>query len=333
MESDPRVCLFGLGVPDPKGIFGTTLGLQEKFGERRVMDIPCSENALTGVAIGFALTGMRPVMTHQRVDFSLLALEQIVNQAANWHYMFGGKMNVPIVIRMLVGRGWGQGPQHSQNLHSWFAHIPGLKVVMPATPYDAKGLLISSIRDDNPVIFIEHRWLHGISGQVPENTFTVPIGSCRIAKQGNDITIVCTSYMLLESLRAANILAELGISAEVVDVRSVHPLDIQTILNSVAKTGRLLVADTAWITGGFGGEVVAQVAEKAIQNLKCAPRRIGLPDCPTPTSPALARHYYPLAVDICHVVCNVMKRAYSPVIIDDRNSHLDIPDSEFKGPF
>lgn len=333
MEADPRVYLLGLGVPDPKGIFGTTLGLREKLGDGRVMDIPCSENAVTGIAIGSALIGMRPVMTHQRVDFSLLALEQIVNQAANWHYMFGGKMRIPLVVRMLVGRGWGQGPQHSQNLHAWFAHIPGLKVVMPATPNDAKGLLISSIQDDNPVIFIEHRWLHGISGEVPEESFTVPIGSVRIARDGKDITIVCASYMLLEGLCAADMLLKDGISAEIIDVRTIRPLDMPGIVRSVNKTGRLLVADTGWVTCGFGAEVVARVVAESMRDLKCAPRRIGLPDCPTPTSPALARDYYPRAVDIHNVVCSMMNRKCAPISRNSESIHLDVPDAEFKGPF
>ena len=215
LEKDSSVYVMGLGVPDPKGVFGTTVGLQKKFGEGRVMDMPTSENAMTGVAIGAALTGMRPVLVHQRIDFALLAMDQMVSQAAKWHYMFGGKMNVPIVIRMLVGRGWGQGPQHSQSLQAWFAHIPGLKVVMPATPFDAKGMLIASIEDNNPVIFIEHRWLHGVADAVPEAYYTVPIGKARVMRSGTDVTIVGTSYMALESLRAADILKDEGVSAEV----------------------------------------------------------------------------------------------------------------------
>ena len=214
MAKDPAVYIMGLGVPDPKGVFGSTLGLQGKYGSTRVMDMPTSENGMTGVAIGSALVGMRPIMTHQRIDFALLAMEQIVNQAAKWHYMFGGRMSVPLVIRMIIGRGWGQGSQHSQSLQSWFAHIPGLKVVMPTTPYDAKGLLISSIEDNNPVVFIEHRWLYNISGHVPEGVYRVPLGQARVIKKGNDLTIVATSYMTLEALRAAEMLTEDGIRAE-----------------------------------------------------------------------------------------------------------------------
>ena len=184
LERDSRVLLMGLGVPDPKGFFGTTIDLQKEFGADRVMDMPCSENGMTGVILGAALNGLRPVLNHQRLDFALLAMDPICTQAAKWHYMFGGTMKMPVVFRMILGHGWGQGPQHSQCLHSWFAHIPGLKVVMPTTPYDAKGLLISAIEDDNPVVFIEHRWLHHIRGEVPFGHYAVPIGPARLARGG-----------------------------------------------------------------------------------------------------------------------------------------------------
>lgn len=334
MAKDPSVYIMGLGVPDPKGIFGSTLGLQEKYGSMRVLDMPTSENGMTGVAIGSALIGMRPIMTHQRIDFALLAMEQIVNQAANWHYMFSGKMSVPMVIRMIVGRGWGQGPQHSQSLQAWFAHIPGLKVVMPTTPYDAKGLLISSIEDNNPVIFIEHRWLYNIAEHVPEGVYRVPIGQARAIREGNDLTIVSTSYMTLEALSAAEILAANGIRAEVIDVRSLKPLDDGLILESVHKTGRLIVVDTGWKTCGFSAEIVALVAEKSFSDLKSPPVRIALPDCPTPTSPALAAHYYPLATHIAIAARKMLGLDTND--IQSRKSvsvPLDIPDISFKGPF
>jgi pyruvate/2-oxoglutarate/acetoin dehydrogenase E1 component len=225
MAEDPSVYIMGLGVTDPKGVFGTTLGLKEKHGDKRVLDMPVSENGMTGVAIGSALVGMRPIMTHQRIDFMLLALDQIINNAAKWHYMFGGKMKVPLTIRLLIGRGWGQGPQHSQSLQSLFTHIPGLKVVMPFTPYDAKGLLVSAIKDDNPVIYIEHRWLHNITGIVPEEIYAVPLGKARIVKEGKDITIVSSSHMVLETMKAADYLEKDGISTEVIDLRTLLPLD------------------------------------------------------------------------------------------------------------
>jgi pyruvate/2-oxoglutarate/acetoin dehydrogenase E1 component len=334
IRKDPAVYIMGLGVPDPKGIFGTTVGLQEKYGPLRVMDMPTSENGMTGVAIGSALVGMRPIMTHQRVDFALLAIEQIVNQAAKWHYMFGGRMEVPLVIRMIIGRGWGQGPQHSQSLQAWFAHVPGLKVVMPTTPHDAKGLLISSIEDNNPVIFLEHRWLYNITGHVPEGMYRVPLGQAKVVREGRDLTIVAVSYMTLEALRAADMLRADGITAEVIDVRTLKPLDESLILDSVRKTGRTIVADTGWKTVGFGAEILARVAEEALAALRCPPVRVALPDCPTPTTPALANQYYPRAVHIAAAARKMMGLA-----VDDATLRaappvpLDVPDMTFTGPF
>lgn len=330
MAADPRVQIMGLGVPDPKGLFGSTGGLQSKYGEERVSDLPCSENGMTGVAIGCALAGMRPILTHQRVDFAMLTLEQIVNQAAKWHYMFGGRMRVPLVIRMIIGRGWGQGPQHSQSLQAWFAHVPGLKVVMPSTPYDAKGLLVSSIEDDNPVIVLEHRWLYNISGPVPEGLYRVPIGTARVMREGTDVTLVATSYMALEAFRAAEMLAAQGISAEVVDVRSLRPWDEETVVSSAAKTGRLIVTDTGWAAVGFAAEVVARVAERGVA-LKTPPRRMCLPDSPTPTSPALAAHYYPRAVDLAVAAAAMAGSAFAPP--PPPSMPLDVPDASFTGPF
>ena len=334
MAKDPAVYIMGLGVPDPKGIFGSTLGLQQKYGSTRVMEMPTSENGMTGVAIGSALVGMRPIMTHQRIDFALLAMEQIVNQAANWHYMFGGQMSVPLVIRMIIGRGWGQGPHHSQSLQAWFAHVPGLKVVMPTTPYDAKGLLIASIEDNNPVIFIEHRWLYNITGHVPEGMYRVPLGRARVVREGEDVTIAAMSYMTLEALRAAEMLAEDGVRTEVIDIRTLRPMDETLILKSVGKTGRLIVTDTGWKTVGFGAEIVARVAEEALSALKSPPRRVALSDCPTPTTPALANHYYPRAVHIVAVAKKMLGLS-----ADEHVSHvatsvpLDVPDMSFTGPF
>ncbi|MBI4317864.1 MAG: alpha-ketoacid dehydrogenase subunit beta [Chloroflexi bacterium] len=333
MAKDPAVYVMGLGVPDPKGIFGTTLGLQQKYGAARVLDMPTSENAMTGVAIGSALVGMRPIMTHQRIDFALLAIEQIVNQAANWHYMFGGSASVPLVIRMIVGRGWGQGPQHSQSLQAWFAHVPGLKVVMPTTAYDAKGLFISSIEDDNPVIFIEHRWLHNLTGLVPEGVYRVPLGTARVAREGRDLTIAATSFMTIESLQAAEMLATDGVSAEVVDIRSLKPMDDALILDSVRKTGRLLVADTGWKTAGFAAEIMARVVEEAFGDLKCPPRRVTLPDCPTPTTRALANHYYPRAIHIVEAARAMLGLGLDGHSAEDASTPLDVPHLSFTGPF
>ena len=330
LAADANVYVMGLGVPDPKGVFGTTLGLKERHGAR-VMDMPTSENAMTGVAIGAAIVGMRPILTHQRLDFALLSIEQLVNQAAKFHYMFGGEASVPLVVRMVIGRGWGQGPQHSQSLQAWFAHVPGLKVVMPATAYDAKGLLIAAVEDDNPVIYLEHRWLHGTKGEVPEEPYRVPIGEARRLREGEDITLVGISYMTIEAMRAAEVLAGHGISAEVIDLRSLRPFDADTVIASVRRTGRLLVADTGGVTGGFGGEIVSQIVERAFDRLICPPRRIGLPDVPTPTSPALARHYYPRAGDIVTAVMEMLARG--PVAMPPADGPLDVPDPGFTGPF
>ena len=334
MAKDPTVYIMGLGVPDPKGIFGSTLGLQQKYGGTRVMEMPTSENGMTGVAIGSALVGMRPILTHQRIDFAVLAMEQIVNQAAQWHYMFGGQMGVPLVIRMIIGRGWGQGTQHSQSLQAWFAHVPGLKVVMPTTPHDAKGLLIASIEDNNPVIFIEHRWLYNITGHVPEGVYRVPLGQARVVREGEDVTIAGTSYMTLEALRAAEMLAEDGIKAEVIDIRTLKPLDEELILESVRKTGRLIVADTGWKTVGFSAEIVARIAEEAFTDLRSPPRRVALPDCPSPTTPALANHYYPRAV---HIVATAKRMLGLSADIPAQHLitsvPLDVPDMSFTGPF
>ncbi len=335
LAKDPSVYIMGLGVTDPKGVFGTTLGLEQKHGKQRVMDMPVAENAMTGVAIGSALVGMRPIMTHQRVDFMLLSLDQIINNAAKWHYMFGGKMKVPLVIRLIIGKGWGQGPQHSQSLQALFAHIPGLKVVMPTTPYDAKGLLISSVEDDNPVIYIEHRWLHNIYGDVPEEMYRVEIGKARQATRGRDLTIVTSSYMTLESMKAAQVLKNDGISAEVIDLRTIKPLDESTILESVNKTGRLLVVDGAWRSFGVSAEIVALAAEKMHSRLKSAPVRVAFPDVPTPTSRALANHYYPRAIDIVNAVRKMFDLAEISEEAAGISSDipLDVPDKAFTGPF
>jgi pyruvate dehydrogenase E1 component beta subunit len=334
MERDPSVYIVGLGVPDPKGIFGTTLGLQEKFGAARVQDMPLSENAMTGIVLGSALVGMRPIITHQRMDFALVAMEQMVNQAAKWHYMFGGKAKVPMVVRMIVGRGWGQGPQHSQSLQAWFAHIPGLKVVMPTSAHDAKGLLAAAVEDNNPVIFIEHRWLNNIADDVPEEYYTVPLSKARVMREGSDVTIVGTSYMALESLRAANILDKEGVSAEVIDLRTIRPWDTETVLASVRKTGRLIVADTGGAAFGVSAEIVATVLENEFVSIKGAPVRIALPDHPCPTSPALSSYYYSQAGHIVRDTLKMMGHSLAAHACDIISSQkLDVPDSSFKGPF
>jgi len=334
LQRDPKTFVIGLGVPDPKGIFGTTNGLLEKFGEDRVMDAPLSENALTGLVIGAALAGMRPILTHQRVDFALLSLEQIVNQAAKWFYMFDGKGGtVPIVIRMIIGRGWGQGPQHAQSLSSWFAHIPGLKVVAPASPTDAKGMMIASVEDNNPVIFLEHRWLHGMKGPVPTGYYKTPLEKCLVAHAGTDVTVVANSHAVIESLRAADFAAKQGISLDVVDVRCLNPLDFDTIAASVRRTSRLMVVDDDAMHCGFAGEIVARVSEAGIP-LSTPPVRITYPDCPSPSSAALAAAFYPTAREIYATVTKMVGRGADQLAnFPKQTNPVDVPNFHFPGPF
>ena len=334
MAIDPSVICYGLGVTDPKAVFGTTSGLEKRFGSDRVFDMPTSENAMTGVAIGAALNGIKPVMTHQRLDFFLLAMDQLVNGAAKWHYMFGGQNSVPITIRLILGRGWGQGPTHSQNLQAWFAHIPGLKVVMPTTPEDAKGLLLASIFDPNPVIFLEHRWLHNTVGDVPDGDFRVPLGLARKVRSGDDITIVSMSYMTVEALHAADYLKIHGISCEVIDLRTIKPLDWQSVFNSVTKTGRLLVLDSGFTTGSVAGEIVARVAMERFSQLNSPPARLAMPDVPEPTSPALTKGFYVRSIDIVSTVFKMIDGDGSIAKIDlaEPVPH-DVPGEWFKGPF
>lgn len=334
LREDDDVILFGLGVDDPKRIFGTTVGLKEQFGSERVFDMPVSENAMTGIAIGAALNGLRPVMTHQRLDFFLLAVDQLVNNAAKWHYMFGGRRPVPLTIRLVAGRGWGQGPQHSQNLHALFAHIPGLKVVVPATPHDAKGLLLSAIHDDNPVVYIDHRWLHNTEGDVPEGDYRVPLGKANVLRAGKDVSIVSLSAMTIEALHAVEVLEQQGIHCELVDLRTVNPIDWETVFASVRKTGGLLALDTATGTLSVASEIVARVSMELFRSLRLPPRRIALPDVPTPTSYALTRGLYPGAEEIVRTVGQMLGVAVDPGGMSARKpAHHDVPGDWFRGPF
>lgn len=334
LQADPSVLLVGLGVPDPKAIFGTTSGLQDKFGNHRVMDMPLSENGMTGIILGASLNGFRPILTHQRVEFALLSIEQIVNQAAKWFYMNAGQQNVPIVIRLIIGRGWGQGAQHSQSLESWFAHIPGLKVVMPSNAYDAKGLLISSVEDNNPVIFLEHRWLHHTLDNVPLDAYRIPIGKANIVREGSDITIVAHSYMVLEAIKCADFLKTEGVSIEVLDLRTIRPLDNDAIISSVNKTGRLLVADNGWTNFGVSAEIISIVTESIFDKLLSAPERIGLNNSPSPSSRALANNFYPRAIDIAKIICRMLGLNFNlDVVFPKSNVPEDVPDPAFNGPF
>jgi pyruvate dehydrogenase E1 component beta subunit len=276
---------------------------------------------------------MRPIIVHQRLDFAILAFDQLVNQAAKWHYMFGGKSHVPLVVRLIVGRGWGQGSQHSQSLQSWLAHVPGLKVVMPSTPHDAKGLLIAAVEDNNPVMIIEHRWLFNIEGPVPDGYYTTPIGKARVIRSGTDVTIASYSHMTIEALRAAAALETQGVSAEVLDLRSVRPLDTHAIIESVSKTGRLVVADTGWRSFGAAAEVITVATENVFEKLKAAPARITSADCSSPATPALANAFFPRAANVINAVRKVMNLPELPPAPEGNTVPLDVPDNQFTGPF
>jgi pyruvate/2-oxoglutarate/acetoin dehydrogenase E1 component len=292
MAADADVFLMGQGVKSPWYVGNTALGLLERFGARRVIDTPVSENAMTGAAVGAAIAGMKAVVVHPRIDFMLYAMDPVINQAANWFYMNGGKSSVPVVVWGIINRGGEQAAQHSQSLHATFAHIPGLKVVMPATPYDAKGLMVAAIRDPNPVVFLDDRWLYRTEGHVPQRCYEVPIGKAAVTVEGRDVTIVASSFLAVESLKAAKELETKGIGAEVIDLRTVKPLDAGAILASVEKTGRLVVADGGWRTCGIAAEVCALVAEHIPGRLKAPAIRVTLPDCPAPAAKTLEEDYY-----------------------------------------
>ena len=302
LENDPRVFLIGQGLRSPWYAGGSLEGLDSEFGPERVMDSPVSENATTGAAVGAAIAGMRPIVFHPRMDFMLLALDPIINQAANWSYMFAGQVSVPLVIRAVVNRGGEQGAQHAQAMQALFMHLPGLKVVMPSTPHDAKGLLIAAVADGNPVLYIDDRWLYDEVGPVAEEMYTVPIGTAAVRKKGADVTIVATSYMAVEAMKAVEVLAERGVDAEVIDLRSIKPWDRELVFDSVRKTGRLVISDAAWKTAGVAAEIAASVSTELFDALKAPIQRVTLPDAPAPVSVALERAYYITAGDIVTAV-------------------------------
>lgn len=330
MRRDDDVFLFGLDVDDHKGIQGSTLGLVDEFGPDRVFTTPLSEDAMTGVAIGAAMAGMRPVHVHIRMDFLMLCMNQLVNMASKSHYMYDGQVTVPMVVRAMIGKSWGQGAQHSQGLHSLLMHIPGLKVVAPSNAYDAKGLLTAAIRDNNPVIFVEHRLLYFTDAYVPEESYTVPFGQARTVREGDDITIVGVSNMLVECLRAQELLSEEGISAEVIDPVSLVPLDIKTITASAARTGRLLVVDNAWTNCGASAEIIAGVMERTDQPIMA--RRMGYAPTTCPTTPVLEDAFYPNPVTIAEKA-NAMVRPHASTWRPDPERAKLAYQAKFRGPF
>jgi pyruvate/2-oxoglutarate/acetoin dehydrogenase E1 component len=329
MAQDASVIVFGLDVDDPKAIQGTTKGLLEKYGHERVFGTPLSEDAMTGAAIGMALAGLKPIHVHIRMDFLMLSMNQLVNVAAKSCYMYGGQVSIPLVVRSMIGKSWGQGAQHSQGLYSFFMHVPGLKVVAPTTPYDAKGCLIAAIRDENPVIYVEHRILHFQKGPVPESAYTVLPGKARVTAIGEDITLVGISYMQVECLRALRYLEEAGISAEVIDPIWLSPLDIDTIAESVRKTGRLCVADNGWTTCGASAEIIAQVMERLQGVCEVRVRRMGFAPVTCPTTPSLEAHFYPNGLTIAAAAYELVKGKSDWLPVE----RADLKDIEFKGPF
>ena len=305
MERDPNIYVAGEDVGVYGGIFGVTAGLLDQFTDKRVRDTPITESAIVGTAVGAAAAGLRPVIELMFVDFIGVAFDQLYNQAAKMKYMFGGKAKLPLVMRASCGAGIGAAAQHSQCLEAWFMHVPGLKVVMPSTPYDAKGLLISSIRDDNPVVFLEHKLLYGMEGEVPEEAYTIPLGQADIKREGQDVTVVATAQMVNLSLSAAEKLSGDGISVEVVDPRTLSPLDEESILESVRKTHRLVIVHEEVKFAGSGAEIAAMVAEKAFDYLDAPIIRVAAPFTPVPFSPTLEREFIPSEEKIIQAVKTV----------------------------
>jgi pyruvate/2-oxoglutarate/acetoin dehydrogenase E1 component len=306
MERDPNIYVAGEDVGVFGGCFGVTTGLLEQFGEKRVKDTPITESAIVGSAVGAATVGLRPVIEIMFVDFIGVALDQLYNQAGKMKYMFGGKAKIPMVMRTSCGAGIGAAAQHSQCLEALFMHLPGLKVVMPSTPYDAKGLLIEAIRDDNPVVFLEHKMLYAMEGEVPEGAYTIPFGQADIKREGKDVTVVATANMVHTALGAAEKLAADGISLEVVDPRTLYPLDMETIFASVKKTHRLVILHEEVKFAGSGAEIAAQVAEEAFDYLDAPILRVAAPFCPVPFSPPLEKAFIPSEQQLIDAVRKVM---------------------------
>ncbi len=327
MELDPQVFVLGLGVDDHKGIFNTTVEAFKKFGPARVIGTPASENALTGIALGAAVNRQRPILVHARNDFMFLSLDQLFNNAAKWKYTYNGKSTVPIVVRGIIGKGWGQGPTHSQSIQAILAHFPGLYVAMPSTPYLAKGLLLQSLRLEVPIILLEHRSLFDLTAAVPVEPYTVAFGKAQVMRAGSDVTVVATSMMVTEALAAAEFLKTKHIELEVIDPVSIQPFDEATIINSVRKTGRLICADVGWLRCGFSAEVAAIVSEKAFASLKAPIRRIGWPESPCPVSQSLEAAFYPDYSDIIQAASELLGVNDVGPIPTDRKVEV------FKGPY
>jgi len=333
MKKDKNIICYGLGMDDPKRIFGTTKKLKEKFGSKRVFDVPTSENALTGIGVGSALNGLRPVMVHQRLDFFLYAMDQLINGAAKWSYIFGGTKTLPLTIRLIIGRGWGQGPTHSQSLQSLFLHIPGLKVVMPSNSYQAKGLLNAAIFDNNPVLYLEHRWLHNTYTHVPKKFYKLALNQPQILKKGNDITIVSMGYMTNEAIISDKILRYHGIKSEIIDMCVMSPLNLTKVFNSVKKTKHLLVLDTSTSICSLSSEILSQIFRNCFHHLKSKPEILSLPHVPQPSSYGLTKNFYNDYIDIIKSIKKILGIKKNIKFEKNKKIFHDIPDSRFTGPF
>lgn len=339
-KHNKHVILFAEGLDDPSAVYGTTKDLVEIYGKDRMVEMPISENGLCGVAIGAAMMGKRPVISFHRVEFALLALEQIFNNAAKSHYISNGQHKVPLVIRAIIGRGWGQGPEHSQSLEALFSYMPGLKVLMPTFPNDAKGMIISAIEDENPVIVLEHRWCHYITGEVEDGYIKSDLIHPARIKSGKDFTVVASSFMVIEAIQACEQLQKFDISVDLFDLRVLRPLNLAKIMESVGKTGRLLTIDTGFKTLGLGAEIVSEVVAAKFKELKSAPIRLGLPDHPLPSSVGYLDGLYVDSIKIFQTIAKNLGLNQSNVNegvealrISRLKVPLDIPDPSFKGPF
>jgi len=340
LKKDKNLILIGEGINDPKGIFGTTSNLYKKYGKTRVIESPISENGITGISIGLAINNFKVILIHQRVEFALLSIEQIFNNAAKSFYVTNGKHNVPIVIRMVIGRGWGQGPAHSQSLETIFSYVPGLKVLIPSSAYDAKGMLITAINDPNPVLILEHRWFHYVRGSVPKKNYYCDIEKPKVIKKGKDLTIVASSYNIYEIIFCSEILEKFDIYIEIIDLRVLRPLNVKPIIQSVKKTKKLIIFETGNKIYGIGAEIIASLAEINNNIFDLPPSRIGLPDSPTPSTRGLAENFYPNSVEIMKVIIKQLnlnvevKKKIINLLVSKLPSHeIDVPNPKFKGPF
>ena len=341
LEMDESVRVFGLGVADVKGVFGTTSGLVSKFGKDRVFDTPLSENAVTGAALGMAMMGLKPIMTHQRADFSFTSAEQIINQVSKTYFTSGGKFPISMVIRMIVGRGWGQGPTHAQSPHALYATVPGLKVVMPATPADAYFMMVNAIQDPNPVLFIEHRWLHEVRSTFSTTEQNTLMTKAQVLRNGTDVTLAAVSYGAIEALKVADVLEKFGISLEVVNIRSVSPLDSDTLIKSVAITHRFAFLDIAPVKHGLSGAITKVISDAFWGKIEVSPLSLGLQFVPVSSSPYQAKNIYisPLKVIESinqHFSFRIDMARASEVLEElypSRSQMLDQPDVGQVGPF